>query len=159
MIKKLLGVLVLALVIFGGFWWLNNDDENTVKDDDVEQTQAQDESTAETKVSLTINEADAPLADAVIGDNVQTLELGNFFFEPNQLTFAAGSTVALDLKNSEGFHDFVIDELGVQTETFSAGTTERVEFTIPADASGEYKFYCSIGNHREQGMEGTLIVQ
>ncbi len=25
--------------------------------------------------------------------------------------------------------------------------------------AGEYKYYCAVGNHRAEGMEGTLTVQ
>jgi uncharacterized cupredoxin-like copper-binding protein len=28
-----------------------------------------------------------------------------------------------------------------------------------ADKTGTFEFYCSVGNHRQMGMVGTLVVQ
>lgn len=162
MFKKLVGILVVALIIIGGVWWLNMEEEKDSDSKDDSASSQSDKSSAETKVSLTINESDADPSSNTASEDVQdvnALELGSFYFSPNVLTFAPGSTVTLDLNNVEGFHDFVIDEFDVKTDTIAAGETERVTFTIPDNASGEYTFYCSIGNHREQGMEGTIVVQ
>jgi len=65
------------------------------------------------------------------------------------------------LTNTEGTHDFDIDELGVDTETVEVGEVLTTTFQIPADAAPgtEYAYYCSAGNHREMGMEGKIFVQ
>ena len=31
--------------------------------------------------------------------------------------------------------------------------------TVDLSKPGTYEFYCPVGNHREQGMEGTITVQ
>ena len=54
-------------------------------------------------------------------------------------------------------HDFVIDELNVKSEIIKSGETGEVEFT--PDTIGEFEFYCSVGQHRANGMVGTLIVE
>lgn len=89
-----------------------------------------------------------------------TLDSFSFGYSEDELMVEAGQTITLTLTNSDGFHDFVIDELDVATKQIKEGETDTVTFTIPEDASGkEYAFYCSVGSHRAQGMEGMLIVK
>jgi uncharacterized cupredoxin-like copper-binding protein len=53
----------------------------------------------------------------------------------------------------------VIDELNVATKQISEGGTDSVTFTVPASAAGKsFEFYCSVGNHRQMGMVGTVNV-
>ncbi|MFZ1721309.1 MAG: cupredoxin domain-containing protein, partial [Microgenomates group bacterium] len=90
-----------------------------------------------------------------------TMDTGEFFFAPKVLEAKPGQTVEITLTNSEGEmpHDFVIDELNVQSEEIEMGDETVVTFTVPESAAGqEYEFYCSVGEHRENGMVGTLVV-
>jgi plastocyanin len=50
----------------------------------------------------------------------------------------------------------VIDEFNVKPKQIGANAEDSVEFT--ADKTGSFEFYCSVGNHREMGMKGTLVV-
>jgi plastocyanin len=94
---------------------------------------------------------------------VKQIELDgfNYGYSQEEITVEAGSTVQLTLTSSEGFHDWVVDEIpGAKTDRINAGEETQVEFQVPEDAQGEeYEFYCSVGNHREQGMVGTLMVE
>ena len=54
-------------------------------------------------------------------------------------------------------HDFVIDELNVKSEITKGGNSTVVEFT--PDTAGTFEFYCSVGQHRANGMVGKLIVE
>jgi plastocyanin len=67
-----------------------------------------------------------------------------------------GDRVRIELTSREGTHDLVIDGIG-RTERVSAGKTSSLEFT--ANRQGAYEYYCSVGNHREMGMEGRILVQ
>ena len=88
-----------------------------------------------------------------------TFELKKFAFTPNVFEVKAGTTVKIKIVNAGGIHDFVIDELDVKSSQIKEGEEEIFEITIPEDAKGkEYEFYCSVGNHRQQGMVGTLTV-
>ncbi|MDQ3739472.1 MAG: cupredoxin domain-containing protein [Actinomycetota bacterium] len=42
-----------------------------------------------------------------------------------------------------------------ETEVLQGGDTAELQATLEA---GEYKWYCPVGNHAEQGMAGTLTV-
>jgi len=86
------------------------------------------------------------------------VEGSEFSFSPSSITFAQGEKVRLTFKNTgKNPHNFVIDELGVSTKTIPGGGSDTVEFT--AGKSGTFTFYCAVGNHRQQGMEGELNVQ
>lgn len=78
-------------------------------------------------------------------------------FEPNEMRVKKGDTVRVVYKNVEGFHDFVLDEFDVKTAQLEEGKEETVEFV--ADQAGSFEYYCSVGEHREMGMVGTLIVE
>ncbi len=77
-------------------------------------------------------------------------------FEPNEFTIAADTDVVISLLNEGGLeHNFVIDELGIASETVPGGGSTTVTINAPV---GTYEFYCSIPGHRQAGMEGTLTV-
>jgi len=95
--------------------------------------------------------------DAMMGENVFEVEGGSFYFEPNVIRVAAGEPVTIQLNAVDLMHDFVIDELNVRAPITQGGSSSTVTFT--PTTPGEYEFYCSVGNHRAQGMVGTLIVE
>lgn len=89
------------------------------------------------------------------------IEASNFEYSVESISASAGETVTVTMTSTEGMHDFVIDELGVQSEVIQAGeeTTFTIEIPEDAEVGTEYAFYCSIGNHRAMGMEGTLVIE
>lgn len=101
--------------------------------------------------------------DAMSGDEesmmegVIEVEGGAFYYEPNEIRVKAGEEVTIKLNSVDMMHDFVIDELNVSSEVIPGGESTTVTFT-PTEA-GEYEFYCSVGEHRANGMFGTLIVE
>jgi plastocyanin len=95
-------------------------------------------------------------------ENIQTdfeITASHLAFSPDVLEVEAGQTVTVRVTSEDEMHDFVIDELDVDSGFIGAGDSAVVEITVPADASGqEYEFYCSVSNHRALGMVGTLRV-
>jgi plastocyanin len=90
----------------------------------------------------------------------KAIEMSNFKFSQDTILVKPGQTVTIELENVDGFHDFIIDELNVASEQISMGQSTQVTFKIPENASGNsYSFYCSVGTHRQLGMEGTLVVE
>lgn len=72
----------------------------------------------------------------------------------SELTLAPGDTLQV-VNAGVSPHTFVVDELGISEELSS----DPVTITIPEDAApGEYRFYCDIPGHAEQGMVGTLTI-
>lgn len=90
-----------------------------------------------------------------------TIDMFNFGYSEERLAVSPGESLEITLTNSQGNHDFDIDELNIDTEVISQGETNTVTVTIPEDAQTgtEYAYYCSVGNHRTQGMEGTIVVE
>ena len=87
---------------------------------------------------------------------VQTVdvELGDYYFEPKDLSGDVGKAVTVQLKNEgKAAHSFTIDELGVD-QTVQPGQEARVTFT--PTQGGSIAFYCKF--HGASGMEGTLTV-
>jgi len=77
-------------------------------------------------------------------------------YMPSRIRVNAGDTVRLTFENGGGFHDWVLDEFDASTRRISGGSTATIEFT--ADQAGTFEFYCSVGNHRAQGMVGDFVV-
>lgn len=86
---------------------------------------------------------------AVIGDS--------FSFNLKEIRVKKGDNVRIVFTNTQGIHDWVVDAFNARTSKIQAGQTATVEFT--ADKTGTFEYYCSVGNHRAQGMKGTLIVE
>jgi nitrosocyanin len=85
------------------------------------------------------------------------VEGGMFYFTPKEIKVKKGDTVKITFTNKEGFHDWVLDEFNAKTKQIKAGETDTISFV--ADKAGTFEYYCSVGNHRAQGMKGNLIVE
>jgi len=81
----------------------------------------------------------------------------NFEFSLREIRVNEGDVVRIVFNNAGGLHDWSIDEFGVATKTISAGEQDVVEFI--ASKTGEFEYYCSVGNHRQLGMVGKLIIE
>ena len=150
-------VIIVLIIIVGGYFLLKGKttpSESGQKDTetmDMEQNQAP-ELTAEQQAQLDAsNSAHSP----------QTLTFdvngGSFYFKPNEIHVKLGDTVKINFKNDGGFHDFKIDEFNVATKQIKTGETDTVTFV--ANKKGTFQYYCSVGNHRANGMKGSLIVE
>ncbi len=97
-------------------------------------------------------------ADGVLMGEIKQIEItaSNFKYEPEGFAVNLGDTVTVTFKNTEGFHDFTIEELGVKTKTLEAGGEEQVTFV--ANKKGSFQFFCSVGQHRAMGMAGVIQV-
>lgn len=80
----------------------------------------------------------------------------NFKFTPNTISVNEGDMVKITFKNTEGFHNFRLDEFNAKSKTISSGQSDELSFV--AGKKGTFQFYCAVGNHRAMGMVGTLTV-
>ena len=80
-----------------------------------------------------------------------------FSFTPATMVVNKGDTVKITVKNTKGTHNLKIDEFNAATRILNAGETQTITFV--ADKVGTFEYYCSVGNHRAQGMVGTLTVR
>jgi len=86
-----------------------------------------------------------------------TVQGGNYYFNPGQITVNKGDRVKITFQNNDGFHNLTVDGFNVATPAIGAGQNASVEFT--ADKAGSFQYYCNIDGHRDKGMNGTLTVK
>lgn len=79
----------------------------------------------------------------------------NFKFSPSEIKVKQGDKIVIHFIAKGGVHDLVIDGYNVATKQTSSEDT--IEFIV--DKTGTFEYYCSIGNHRQMGMIGKLIVE
>lgn len=105
-------------------------------------------------------EAEEPVDNAPINNSSDVREIvvtgGNYYFEPSNIDVEVGETVRFVFENAGGTHDMRIPELGEGTNVISGGESES--FTVTFEEEGSYEFLCSVSNHAEQGMTGTIQV-
>lgn len=141
----LAAVVVIVILAAGGYFLLNTNKSSTTtpaaETQTTQPTQASSEETGE-----------------VMSENEITVEGGEFKFTPSEITVKKGEKVKITFKNTGSFpHDFTIEGMDVATKRINPGESDTVEFT-PEEA-GEFQFICSVGNHEEQGMVGTLTIE
>lgn len=98
--------------------------------------------------------------DAMMEEDVREITVNGFSFgyTPSSLTMKAGEKIRLTFISDDMVHDFIVEGTDIATDQIKGGDQTVIEFTAPEEP-GEYTFYCSVGNHRAQGMEGTLTVE
>jgi nitrosocyanin len=148
----ILSVVVIVAVI--GFMMYRASTQTT--NPQVEQETPATQPTTAMEASPTTPET---TGSAMMEAEVRTVnvEAGSFYFNPKEIRVKKGEKIKIVLTAKDMMHDFTIDELGVKSPVAKAGETVMVEFT--ADKTGTYEYYCSVGNHRQQGQVGTLIVE
>ena len=110
----------------------------------------------------------APSANGTAGEvTLQVATSGvypaNPGFDPSTLSVPAGALVHVTFSNTDPAsavvqHNWVVDGIaGASSDAIANGEQSSFDFTAPAEP-GEFPFYCSIGDHRDRGMEGTLTV-
>ena len=103
--------------------------------------------------------------DAVTVGHNQPIAFGadEYAFEPKKVTVNAGtakpSPVRFVLRNNGSLaHDLHVQKDGQDlggTPIFGPGRTESGQATL---APGKYEFICTVGDHAQLGMKGTLTV-
>ena len=144
--KLILAAVAIVVVAAGGFFVLNSNKSTSTPVSN------------QTAVPTSAPESGATTTPSAVSGTEVTVEAGEFKLNPSEITVKKGEKVKLTFKNTGKFqHDYVISDLNVATKRIQPGEQETVEFT-PEEA-GEFKFICSVGNHKEQGMVGTLTVE
>ncbi|HEX2045694.1 MAG TPA: cupredoxin domain-containing protein [Gaiellaceae bacterium] len=95
------------------------------------------------------------------GGDASTVEIvgTEFALDPARVEVDAPGTYTFVFRNEGGtVHALEVDGHGVEEETEEIGAGETAELTVELAEAGEYELYCPVGNHRDQGMEGTLVV-
>ncbi len=150
--KNTIIVIVILLIIgFGGYAYFKNKDvEVSEKVENNEINSPIEKDNAKVENIPVVNTSTENIKEFTVSGK-------NFSFAPNKISVKKGDTVKITFKNSDGFHDFKIDEYNVATKQIASGVQESVTFI--ADKTGSFVYYCSVGKHRANGMWGTLTVE
>jgi plastocyanin len=89
------------------------------------------------------------------GGTVQIATSEGVSYDSTSVEASAGE-VTIEYTNDSGLpHNVTLEDVdGGATDTIESGSTN---VTVSLEA-GEYTFFCSVGDHRANGMEGTLVV-
>lgn len=143
-----LGVgIIVSILVVGGYLFLGKGSAPVKRQ------------TASPPSAKTASESTPAVSPTLSGEvkNI-VVEASEYSFKPKTLTFAKGDNVHLTFKNAGTLpHNYVIDELGISTKTVPPGETTTIDFTV--NQSGTFTAFCSIGNHRSLGMEGSVEVK
>jgi len=147
-------VAVLAVVLVGGYWFMSKGTGGkSLYDTGTPVVQP----TAAVMEETTGEATDGAVMEEI--DDVKTVvvEGNKFRFSSAEIRVKKGQTVRIVFKSIDMLHDFVIDEFEAATNQLNAGDEEEIEFV--ADRAGTFEYYCSVGQHRANGMVGKLIVE
>jgi len=151
-------VVVIVIAILGFIFWRGQNSGGSEETTEVDQISEQSPVGEAIMDGEEVMEKDGAMMEGEEDTNVVNVEIeaGSFYFSPNVINAKVGDTVRVTINAVDLQHDFVIDELDVQSDLVT-GSSSTFEFV--ASEAGQFEFYCSVGNHRAQGMVGTLIVE
>lgn len=148
--QKILPVAIIALILVGLFWFVRQQrPASTVVET---STPLPAEATVPSEAQIAVGE---PNPTASVSEF--TIVGSDFEFDTTEIRVNQGDTVRITFKNEKGMHDWVVDEFSARTSLLQAGKEETIEFV--ADKTGEFEYYCSVGQHRQMGMKGVLVVR
>lgn len=147
----IVAVLAVLLILGGGFYLMQ------MRNQDAPDTQFENRDTTPAVPSVSTSSDSASTGAEQSGVKEFTVTGSPFKFEPAQMSVNKGDKVKITFVNSNGMHNFVLDEFKVETKVLQAEQKETLEFT--ADKIGTFEYYCSVGNHKAMGMKGTFTVQ
>jgi plastocyanin len=162
---KTISIALIVIVVLTVAWYIfTKNNQNTKVDDNNSITQTENSMDDSNKITSDdsatptdkVLDATGTTANATVIKEF-TVEGSNFKFVPSTILVNKGDTVKINFKNTQGFHDFVVDEFGAATKQIKDPSTETITFV--ASKVGTFEYYCSVGQHRSMGMKGTLTVK
>ena len=103
----------------------------------------------------------------VLNSRKIVIDMESYVYSPSEITVDHGEPLALILNNQSFLvpHNFLLDDpQGVRVLEADISSGESQTFSLSLTEPGIYSFYCNkqlffFPSHREEGMEGRLIVQ
>jgi uncharacterized cupredoxin-like copper-binding protein len=82
-----------------------------------------------------------------------------FALKPAEITLEKPGTYAFEAVNSgETVHALEVEGQGIEEETEEIQPGQGAELKVKLEA-GTYELYCPVDGHKEEGMEGKVIVK
>jgi len=153
MAKAVMGVVIVLLILVGvGIYFMMNSGDSS---DDINPNT--------NEVNENVNEMDDSMNSGMQEMKTFILTGENFKFmkdgKDNPVIMVnEGDKVRIEFTSVGGMHDWKLDEFNAATEIVRDGEGMTfVEFV--ADKKGTFEYYCSVGQHRANGMKGMFIVE
>lgn len=154
--KALVALLVAIVILGGGYYWFTSQQSPATNIDVSMDVDGRDMPTPPT-TPATSTSTSTPSTGTQNGAVKEFTVTGkNFSFIPAAMSVKRGDRVRITFVNESGTHDLRVDGYNVGTKVIQGGASETFEFV--ADKTGSFEYYCSVGQHREMGMKGTLTV-
>ncbi len=103
---------------------------------------------------------DAPDENPPAGATAPPIEIGltEFRLEPETVRVdEAGTYTFRAVNRGETDHALEVEGQGIEEETRVLKPGESAELTVEL-VNGDYELYCPVGDHKDKGMEGDLVV-
>ena len=114
-----------------------------------------EDTTAATTTEETTGATGATGEDGEEGAGASTVTMTEYSFSPSDVTVAQGDSIEV-VNDGAIPHNLTVEETDLATEDLDGGASE--ELTVDVDP-GDYEIVCTIADHEEQGMTGTLTVE
>jgi plastocyanin len=88
----------------------------------------------------------------------QQIDLSEFSLDPASVSLDPGAVTLHVVNTGSVVHALEVEGPTGEIETAELQPGESADLTVDASEAGEYEMYCPIDGHRQQGMEGTLVV-
>jgi len=130
------------------------EEEPTVPEDEEETLEEQETET----------ETGAEETDSTSEEVDETIEIRGFAdnsYSVEELNIEEGQTVEFIYTHEAGQHDLVLENSEGEEVASTDVLTEEGEsdsFTYTFEDADDYEFFCSVGTHRQAGMEGTIQI-
>jgi len=147
---KLIGGIIVLIVILGaGYYFLRS---KPTEEPAAPQTQG----TPPPANQPSDNPTTPPPVDAMV--KAFSVVGTEFKFSLPEIRVKAGEKVKINFTNSGSMnHDWRVDQFNAATKVLTPGQSDSIEFT--ASTKGTFEYYCSVGQHRQAGMKGNLVVE
>ena len=148
--KGFLALLVLVILVGGGWYFYQNSSPRVPAVPTTDTMNTTESTTMETGTIPATETAPAAVKSFDLTGKM-------FAFSQSEIRVEKGDTVTVNFESTDGPHDWVVDAFNARTKQVQPGTKTSVTFV--ADKVGTYEYYCSVGQHRQNGMVGKLIVE
>lgn len=93
------------------------------------------------------------------GGGKPSVSMTEYAFDPSDLTVSEGGLIEVT-NDGELPHNLTVEGQDVATSDLDPGASQQLALSNgSALPPGDYEFICTIGDHAEQGMTGTLTVE
>lgn len=148
--KRFISILGLCLILIG----CSSSTATQTNGVEVETEKGNANETIEIETQANEDENSADQIFNLTGENFKFIMNG---IDNPDIRVKEGETVLIHFKSTQGFHDWAVDEFEAATDQVQKDGETSVTFL--ADKKGTFEYYCSVGDHRERGMKGVLIVE